>query len=47
LKNDQSISLKKDFYKFCEKEYFYGYVEDEAYDLFNEVVSLELDKEKL
>lgn len=44
LTEEECIELKKEFYKFSEKVFFYGWVDDEAYELFNEVVILELEK---
>ena len=43
----QIFDFKKEFFKFCEKEYFYGHIENEAYDLFENVVKLEEEKYKM
>lgn len=44
MSEEECIELKKEFYNFSEKEYFYGWVDDEAYEMFNEVVILELER---
>lgn len=43
----QLFEFKREFFKFCEKEYFYGHIENETYDLFENIVKLEEEKYKM
>lgn len=39
--------FKVEFYKFIEKEYFFGYLKDEAYELLENIIGLEEARERL
>lgn len=46
---DQALfhEFKTEYYKFIEKEYFFGYLKDEPYDLLKKIIDLEEMKERL